>query len=189
MMKRISFSLLMLVVLALFMQCASGPQRWPSYETTAKERMDLIRQKIGDGLKSGALTAEDGQRFLGRLEDLRSEYDTLRDKDVYRNDWEKFMSKPDVLDDEVSKALARLTRFEGPSIEDRLASLQRRIDEAGISGRLSQDEEREFQTRLDGIRRDYLRMTKNGRFFSHIGDRAEIDRRLDLLDSDLGRYY
>ena len=82
---------------------------------------------------------------------------------------------------------ARPARIEEPRNGDRIVALQRRIDDGRISRRLPQTEEREFQSRLDSIRRDYLRMTEGGRSTTY-EERADISRRLDSLETDLNRF-
>jgi hypothetical protein len=67
-----------------------------------------------------------------------------------------------------------------------MISLQRRIDDARSSGRLTAVEGREFQVRLDAIRSDYTRMME-GRPITY-EERADVSRRLDLVESDLSRY-
>ena len=55
-----------------------------------------------------------------------------------------------------------------------------------MSKRLYQSDEREFQSRLDSIRREYMRMTEGGRYATH-EEREDISRRLDELEKDLNR--
>ncbi|HMK48549.1 MAG TPA: hypothetical protein VK435_00725 [Thermodesulfovibrionales bacterium] len=184
-MKKISFLTLMVLITVFLTQCAHM-QKWPTYERTAEDRMTVIQQKIGDGLKSGALTAEDGKIFLGRLEDVRRDYLSLRDQYVYRDDWKRLLGRLDILEDEVTSAIARPPRIEGSVIEDRLITLQRSIDDARIHRRLTQSEAEGFQGRLDSVRSDYLRLKDSGLLRTE--DRTEIHRRLDLLEADLARY-
>ena len=186
-MKKVIFmSILMVFGLTLFLGCASV-QTWPDYERNAENKMVVIQEKIGDGLKTGALSPDQSQMFLTRLKGIRTDYEALREKRVYRDEWDKLLGRLDALGDEINVALARTTRIEEPRNGDRIVALQRRIDDGRTSGRLPLTEGREFQTRLDSIRRDYLRMTEGGRYTTH-EERADISRRLDLLESDLNRY-
>lgn len=172
--------------LALFLGCASV-QTWPDYERNAENKMVVIQEKIGDGLKTGALTPDQSQMFLTTLKGIRTDYVEMRDRRVYRNEWESLHGRLDVLGEEINRALARTTRIEEPRNGDRIVDLQRRIDDGRISGRLPLTEGREVQSRLDSIRRDYLRMTEGGRYSTH-EERADISRRLDSLEMDLNRY-
>jgi hypothetical protein len=61
-----------------------------------------------------------------------------------------------------------------------------RLDDGRNNRRWSSTDEREFQSRLDSIRREYLRMTEGGRS-SNYEERADISRRLDALEADLNR--
>ena len=179
--------LLVLVPLALVLaQCAAEPQRWPEYERRAEDRMMMMQEKIGEGLKTGALTANQARDHLARLEEIRREYRVLRDKPAYREEWDSFFRRLSVFEDDVNRDLVRPARIELPRIEDRIIAVQRRIDDAKASGRLTPTEGRDFQARLDAIRSDYSRMME-GRPITY-EERADISRRLDLLEADLDRY-
>ena len=184
--KVILLSVLVVFGLALFSGCASV-QTWPDYERNAENKMVVIQENIGDGLKTGALTPDQSQMFLTTLKGIRTDYTELRDKRVYRDEWDSLLGRLDTLGDEINRALARTTRIEEPRNADRIVSLQRRIDDGRTSGRLPLIEGREFQSRLDSIRREYLRMTEGGRY-STDEERTDISRRLDSLETDLNRY-
>lgn len=186
-MKNFAFLTVLVVFgLVLFLGCASV-QTWPDYERSAENKMVVIQEKIGDGLKTSALTPDQSQMFLTTLKGIRTDYTELRDRRVYRDEWESLLGRLDVLGEEINRALARTTRIEEPRSGDRVVSLQRRIDDGRISGRLPLTEGREFQSRLDSIRRDYLRMTEGGRYTTY-EERADISRRLDSLEMDLNRF-
>ena len=44
--------------------------------------MVVIQEKIGDGLKTGALTPDQSQMFLTRLKVIRTDYEVLRERRV-----------------------------------------------------------------------------------------------------------
>jgi hypothetical protein len=186
--KSISFTVLMVFVLALFAGCATMPQTWPDNQRSAENKMVVIQEKIGDGLKTGVLTPDQSQMFLTTLKGIRTDYMNLRDKNVYREEWDTLNGRLNALGEEIDRALARRpARIEEPRNGDRIVALQRRIDDGRASGRLPSTEGREFQSRLDSIRRDYLRMTEGGRYTTH-DERADISRRLDSLETDLNRF-
>lgn len=172
--------------LALFSGCASM-QTWPDYERSAENRMVVIQEKIGDGLKTDALTPDQSQSFLTKLKVIRTDYVELRDKRVFRNDWDSLVGRLDALEEEINRALPRTTRIEESRSGDRIIAFQRRIDDGRIYGRLPLTEGREFQARLDAIRSDYLRMTEGGRYTTY-EERTDTFRRLDLLEMDLDRF-
>ncbi len=184
--KVILLSALLVFGLALFSGCVTM-QTWPDNERNAENKMVVIQEKIGDGLKTGALTPDQSQMFLTTLKGIRTDYAELRDKRVYRDEWDRLLGRLDALGDEINRALARTTRIEEPRNGDRIVALQRRIDDGRINRRLPLTEEREFQSRMDSIRRDYLRMTEEGRYTTY-EERADISRRLDSLETDLNRY-
>ncbi len=185
-MKKILLVSLILVVIAILAQCATMPQRWPAYERRAEDRMMALQARIGDGLKTGALTPNQGQILLARLEEIRRDYNLLRDRASTREEWEHLFGRLDTLENEVNRALTYPPRADETRIEDRIISVQRRIDEGRISGRLPRPEGREFQVRLDAIRSDFLRMVRDRVFTPRESD--EISRRLDLLERDLDRF-
>jgi hypothetical protein len=185
--KAILLTVLMVLGLALFSGCATMPQTWPDNQRSAENKMVVIQEKIGDGLKTGALTTDQSQMFLTTLKGIRTDYEVLRDRSVQREEWNSLLGRLDVLGDEINRAMARTTRIEEPRNGDRIVALQRRIDDGKISGRLPQTEGREFQGRLDSIRSDYLRMTEGGRSTTY-EQRADISRRLDSLETDLNRF-
>jgi len=79
--KAILLTVLMVFGLALFSGCASM-QRWPDSERSAENKMVVIQEKIGDGLKTGALTPDQSQMFLTTLKGIQTDYTELRDKSV-----------------------------------------------------------------------------------------------------------
>jgi hypothetical protein len=149
--------------------------------------MVVIQEKIGDGLKTGALSPDQSQMFLTTLKGIRIDYKELRDRRVYRDEWEKLTGRLDALGDEINRALDRPVKIDEPRNGDRIVSLQRRIDDGRINGRLPLTEEREFQARLDSIRRDYMRITDEDRYSTH-EERTEVSRRLDSLEKDMNRF-
>lgn len=184
--KAILVTVLMVFGLALFSGCATM-QTWPDNQRSAENKMIVIQEKIGDGLKTGALTTDQSQMFLTTLKGIRTDYEGLRDRVVLQEEWNSLHGRLDLLGDEINRALARPTRIEEPRNGDRIVALQRRIDDGRINRRLPLKEQRESQSRLDSIRRDYLRMTEGGRSTTY-EERADISRRLDSLESDLNRF-
>lgn len=178
--------MLILLVSALSFGCATM-KTWPDYETAANSKLIGIQEKIGGGLKTGALNPDQAQAFLTKLKFVRTDYEALRNKSVYQEDWHNLNSRIDGLDNEVNQALAQTTGTEGPNSGDRILSLQKQIDDGRISRRLPLAEEQGFQARLDSIRGDYLRGTDGGRVPT-AAERADISRRLSVLESDLNRF-
>jgi hypothetical protein len=185
--KATLLTLLVIFVSALFSGCAVMPQTWPDYERNAESKMVVIQEKIGEGLKTGTLTPDQSQMFLTTLKGIRTDYTALRNREVYRDEWGELLGRLDLLEDEIDRALARPVRIDEPRNGEMIIQLQRRIDDGRISRRLPLREAEDYQSRLDAIRRDYLRMTEGGRNASY-EENAEISRRLDSLEVDLNRY-
>jgi hypothetical protein len=190
-MKKAILGLVLIVFgLVLISGCVTGPQTWPDQERSAENKMVVIQEKIGDGLKDGTLSPDQSQMFLTTLKGIRTDYMALRDKDVSRDEWNKLHERLDVLGGEINRVLARPAKpgsIEGSRNGDRIVLLQRKIDDGRTSGRLPSLEGRDYQSRLDSIRRDYLRMTDEGRYAAQ-EDRTDISRRLDALEKDLNRF-
>jgi hypothetical protein len=180
-------TVLMVCGVAVLSGCATMPQRWPDSERSAENKMVVIQEKIGDGLKTGAITPDQSQMFLTTLKGLRADYTARRDQRVSRDEWDGLLGRLDALGEEIDRALARPARLEEPRNGDRIVALQRRLDDGRISRRLPLREGREFQSRLDSIRREYLRMTDGGRSTTY-EERADIARRLDSLETDSNRF-
>ena len=179
-------ALMMVLALAVFSGCATT-QTWPDHERSAEDKMVSIQEKIGDGLKTGALSPDQSQMFLTTLKGIRTDYTELRDKEVARKEWKKLHIRLDLLGEEIGRALARNAKVEDPRSGDRILTLQRRIDDSRLNERLPQAEGEELQARLDAIRSDYLQMTEGGRATT-AEERADISGRLDSLATDLNRY-
>ena len=178
---------LMVTVLALFSGCAAMPQTWPDKERNAENKMVVIQEKIGDGLRTGALTPDQSQMFLTTLKGVRTEYTALTSKPARRDEWNSLNVRLERLGNEIDRALFRPMRIEGPRIGDRIVALQWTIDDGRVSGRLPAGEGREVQYRLDSVRRDYLHLTEGGRSMSY-EEEADISRRLDALEMELNRF-
>ena len=176
---------LMVFGLILIAGCASI-QTWPDDQRTAENKIVAIQEKIGDGLKTGALTPDQSQSFLTKLKVIQTDYTALRDRPVYREEWNTLQARLDALGEDVNRARARTTRRDDPRNGDRIVALQRRIDDGRSSGRLALTDGRALQARLDGIRSDSSRMTDGGRAATY-AERTDISRRLDSVERDLDR--
>jgi hypothetical protein len=195
-MKKIAFMTAFMVFgIALFTGCASL-HTWPFYERSAENKMVVIQENIGDGLKTNALTPDQSQMFLATLKVIRTDYADLRDKKVPQNKWDSLHRRLDVLGEEIDRAFARTTttsapvalaRPEEPRNGDRIVALQESIDDGKISGRFPPTEGREFQATLDSIRREYFQMTESDSPPTH-EERVGISLRLDSLAMDLNRF-
>jgi hypothetical protein len=173
--------------LAMFSGCATMPQTWPNNERSAEDQMVAIQEKIGEGLQTGTLSLDQSQVFLTTLKGIRTDYANLRGRTVYRDEWDRLFVRLDRLQEDIDRTLVKPVRMEGPRNADRIITLQRKIDDGRLSRRLPSREEREFQSRLDSTRREYLRMTKDGRYPSN-EESLDISQQLDLLERDLDRF-
>jgi len=75
--------------------------------------MVVIQEKIGDGLKTGALSPDQSQMFLTTLKGIRTDYEALRDRRVYRDEWDRLNGRLDALEAEINRSFGRTpTRIE-----------------------------------------------------------------------------
>ena len=186
-MKKLLFLVLVPVFMAVLIQCVSAPQRWPAYERRTEDRMFALQQRIGNGLASGELTPNEAQNLLAKLENIRRDYMVLRERRTTAEEWDPLLGRLDDLEREVNKIRAQPSKIDETRIEDRMIALQRRIDEGITAGRLARVQGREFQLRLDAIRREFLERIKDRPFTPE--ERGEISRRLDSLESDINRVW
>jgi hypothetical protein len=178
------------------------------FERSAEDKMVVIQEEIGDGLKTGALSPDQSHMYLASLKDIRTEYVSLEVNKASREDRDRLQGRLDVLGEVINRALSRTQKIEGPtgsfwerignwagifeqtkgmeepSRGNRIVTIQRRIDNGRISGGFSLTQGSEFQARLDAIRSDYLRLTQDGRSVTY-EEGVNISGRLDSLESDL----
>jgi hypothetical protein len=178
----LSIAALMIFAFALFTGCATMPQTWPDPETGTETRIMVVQKKIGEGLQTGTLSSVQAEIYLTTLEEIITDYMALTDKDVFPNEWEKLNARINELGDEISRA-PRLPREE---LFKRIVALQIEIGDEQFAGRLASKDWRKLQTKIDSIRRDYIRMTEGNRSTPY--ERADIARRLGSLERELHRY-
>ncbi len=186
-MKKLPLLTLFVVLGSVLAAGCIAPHTWPDQERSAENKMVVIQEKIGTGLKTGALTPDQSQMYLTTLKGIRSDYEALRNKRVPQEKWNGLNARLDALGAEIDKSLARPATIGAPASGDRILSLQKGINDGRLSGRLPPVEGREFQARLDSIRSDYLRMTETSRPTT-AAERADITQRLDALEVDLSQY-
>jgi hypothetical protein len=184
-MKKYAYLGSILLMATFLVQCATAPQRWPSYERRVEDRMASIQTRIGDGLVNGELTPNEGQGFLAKLDGIRDDYTTLRDTATTQEKWEELLGRLDTLESELDKTVAYPTRSDEIRIEDRMISIQRMIDEGRLSRRLNRMQWRNFQARLDAIRSEYFQMTKDRSLTTE--EKTEISRQLDILEGEINK--
>ncbi len=61
-----------------------GARIWPDHERSIDNKMVLIQEKIGDGLKTGNLTPDQSRMYLTTLKGIRTDAEALRGKTIGR---------------------------------------------------------------------------------------------------------
>jgi|APIni6443716594_1056825.scaffolds.fasta_scaffold340670_2 hypothetical protein len=186
-MKKILLLVLVPLMAAVLIQCIPASQRWPAYERRTEDRIFMLQQGIGNGLAAGELTPNEAQNLLAKLENIRREYTVLRERNTTAEEWDPLLGRLDDLEREVKNVRAQPSRIDETRIEDRMIVLQRRIDEGIMAGRLTRVQGRDFQLRLDSIRRDFLQRIKDRPFTPE--ERSETSSRLDSLERDINRVW
>jgi len=186
-MNKYNFLTVVLVFGLLIISGCASVQTLPDYERSAESKMVVIQEKIGEGLKTGTLTPDETQMYLTTLKLIRTDYTELREKKVSRKKWNSLLKRLDALEKEIDKTLDRTASIEQPGNGERIVALQKRIDDGRNSGLLTASAGRDFQTRMDSIRSDYMRMTEAGRL-AIPEEMADISRRLDSLEEELSKF-
>ena len=156
-------------------------------ETQFSDRMFLLQQTIGNGLGSGELTPNESQAFMTKLDNLRRDYTVLRERKTTQKEWDPLIATLNELEEEVKKVRAYPSRIDETRLEDWMIVLQRKIDDGMLIGRLPRVRGREFQLRLDEVRREFLQRIKDQPLTSD--EKGEISGRLDTLESDINNFW
>lgn len=159
--KKMLLLVIVLGMMTVLVQCASVSQRWPENERRTEDRMFLLQQEIGKGLGSGELTLDASQEFVVKLDNLRRDYTVLRERKTTQEEWAPLLTKLEDMEKEVKVVLAYPSRIDETKLEDRMIVLQRRLDDGMLIGRLRRVQGRDFQLRLDDIRREFLQRIKD----------------------------
>jgi hypothetical protein len=118
---------------------------------------------------------------------IRRDYTVLRERRTTQEEWGPLLGKLDDLEREVKGVRSYPSRIDETRIEDRMITIQRRIDEGVMIGRLKRVQGREFQWRLDEIRREFLQRIKDRPFTSE--EKGDISSRIDSLERDINRVW
>ena len=173
--------------MALFSGCASSMHIWLVYERGAENKLVAIEERIGDGLKTDRLSPDESRIFLTTLKGIRKDCAELRDKNVYQEKWNSLYSRLDVLREDLDRSLIWTTKTEKPRPWEKIATIQKYIDDGRTSGGQPLTDEREFQAnRLDSIRKDYLQIAEEGRRATY-EEGSDLSQRLDSLAMDIHR--
>ncbi len=186
--KKILLLAIVLGMMTVLVQCdlISRSQRWPENERRTEDRMFLLQQSIGNGLGSGELTPNEARNFVTKLDNLRRDYTVLRERKTTQEEWIPLITKLDDLEGEVKRVRAYPSRIDETKLEDWMIVVQRKIDDGILIGKLPRVQGREFQLRLDDIRREFLQRIKDRPITAE--EKGEISRHLDLLESDINNY-
>ncbi|MFO7559550.1 MAG: hypothetical protein R6X10_12025 [Desulfobacterales bacterium] len=192
-MKKILLLVIIPVFMVVLIQCITAPQKW-----RAEDRMFAFQQRIGNGLASGELTAIEAQNLLAKLEITRRDYTVLRERMAMQEEWEPFLRRLDDLEREAGRVSVQPSRVDGQRveeqkvdgqrvdekrIEDRMIALQKKLDEVITAGILTGDQGREYQLKLDVIRKVVLQRVKDRPITQ--AEKTEISSYLDSLEKDI----
>ena len=190
-MKKVIMTLVLTVFGAfLFSGCATlSIQKWPDDEKNVETMIVTISQQVGEGLRTEAITIDQSQMFLRQLGVLRRESTELRSKNVLHAHWNDLHKRLDAIEENVNSTFAKSGKVDEDSRSAvRLVKLQQDLDNAIKEERLAEEEANIFKSRLDLIRKDYLKMTENDGTPVTFGDKSTLSGKLDAVTIDLNKF-
>lgn len=138
-------------------------------------------------IKITANSGNEAQNFLKKLDNLRRDYTVLRERMTTQEEWTPLLTKLEDMEHEVDEVRAYPSRIDETRLEDRMSMIQRRIDDGIQVGKLQRVQGREFQLRLDDIRREFLQRIKDRPITSV--EKGETSGRIETLESDINRVW
>jgi len=189
-MRNLIFAYALMIMSTLVLSgCATlGIHTWPDDEKRVDAMIITVTQDVGEGIRTGALTIDQSQMFLRQLKTLRKEAAELRSKDVRHEHWNDLHKRLDVVEEEVNAAFAKSGKVDEDSRSAvRIVKLQQDIDSAKLECRLSEENVKIYQNRLDVIRSSYLKMIEPDGTPVTADEKVDIARKLDSFTSDLNK--
>jgi len=155
------------------------------------QRIVQMDKRIDEGMRSGALTRDEGRRLRMELNKVRDDAArmkrdgilTPREKDRLNAELERL--KRDIYREAKDDDRGRGRQVDISDINKRIVQMDKRIDEGMRSGTLTRDEGRRLRMELNKVRDDAARMKKDGILTPREKDRLNTE--LDRLKKDIYR--
>ena len=148
------------------------------------QRIAEMDQRIDQGMRSGALTRDEGRRLRMELNKVRDDAArmkrdgilTPREKDRLNAELDRL--KRDIYREARDDDRRRGQQIDISDINQRIAEMDQRIDQGMRNGALTRDESRRLRMELNKVRDDAARMKRDGILTPREKDRlnAELDR-------------
>jgi outer membrane murein-binding lipoprotein Lpp len=182
-MKRIVFSAAVFLILFV---CIGTLHASPA--DTIQHRIDDLQTKIDSGLRYRQLTEPEAKNLQKRLDNIKISFEKAKGKNLPPSSVTSINQKLDALTKDVSKERHDAQKTANPSAEkrinDRINTLQTKIDSGSKSGQLTDDETRSLQSRLNAIKNRFEGVKKNSLTTQ---ETKAINGQLDNLSRDISK--
>ncbi len=182
-MKSTVFSVLAFLILSV---CAGTLNASPA--DTIQYRINDLQSKIDNGLKYRQLTEPEAKSLQKRLDNIKISFEKAKGRNLPPSSVTSINQKLDVLTRDISKERHDAQRAANPSAEkrinDRINTLQAKIDSGTKSGQLTDDEARTLQSRLNAIKNRFENAKKSPLATQ---ETKAINGQLDNLSRDISK--
>jgi len=156
-------------------------------EQKINSRIKSLQRQIDSGASSGKLTPEETSAVQSKLDRIKARVDKAKDAKygLSGGEVQAINNQIDSLAKDVDKKKhdVKTTRTD-TQVTHRIDELQKRIDSGHSNGSLTGSEAKSLATRLENIRKQYERASKNSLSESEI---KSIDRKLEQLARDISK--
>ncbi|NLX52314.1 MAG: hypothetical protein GXY72_09480 [Deltaproteobacteria bacterium] len=155
------------------------------------QRIAQMDQRIDQGMRSGALTRDEGRRLRMELNRVRDDAARMkRDGILTPREKDRLNAELDRLQRDIYREAKDDDRNRGRQVDisdisQRIAQMDQRIDQGMRSGALTRDEGRRLRMELNRVRDDAARMKRDGILTPREKDRLNAE--LDRLNKDIYR--
>ncbi len=159
---------------------------WAGTADHIRARMDGLEQRIDEGVKAGTLTAQEAKSVQNELAGIRKGFDSAVQNGLSEREAKHFNGRLDALSKKVYREKHdREDARSAGKIEEKIGSLQKRIDTASGRGALTPAETKKLQSGLDGIRKHYEHAQKDGKLTDQ--EIRSIRNQLDSLSKRISK--
>jgi outer membrane murein-binding lipoprotein Lpp len=182
-MKRIIFSAAVFLILFV---CIGTLYASPA--VTIQHRIDDLQTKIDSGLRYRQLTEPEAKNLQKRLDNIKISFEKAKGKNLPSSSVTSINQRLDALTRDISKERHDVQKTANPSAEkrinDRINTLQAKLDNGSKSGQLTGDETRSLQSRLNAIKNRFEGVKKNSLTTQ---ETKAINGQLDNLSRDISK--
>lgn len=182
-MKRVLF---FVTVLSVFLVCAG--MLYASPADTIQHRINDLQAKIDSGFKYRQLTEPEAKKLQKRLDNIKAGFEKAKAKNLPKSSVASIEQKLDALAKDISQERHDAQKAANPSAEkrinDRINTLQAKIESGSRSGQLTDSEVRSLQPRLDAVKKRFENAKRNSLTTE---ETKAINSQLDNLSRDISK--